>query len=89
MIKTACSVMHTLLKASPIVGNSHLLPKIQGIDLQLQICQDLPAYQMIEKSGEALYLGGCGLQHWAEIRDIWQSNLALGMSNESNDGMME
>ena len=29
------------------------------------------------------------LQRWAEIRDVKQSNLALGMGHESNDGMME
>ena len=29
------------------------------------------------------------LQRWAENRDVRQSNLALGMGNESYDGIME
>ena len=55
---------------------------------------------MIEKSGEALYSGGClvgflisclvvWLQHWAEISNVQQYNLTLGIGNELNDGMIK
>ena len=59
---------------------------------ELQICQHLQVYQIIEKSREALYLGGwligCLVACWAEIRDVQQSNLPLVMGNESNNVMM-
>ena len=31
----------------------------------------------------------CLLQGWSEIKDVKESNLAVGMGKESNDGMVE